>query len=69
VTTKIENYDITITIKREQRQASLSLPGVSKSGGQDRVEDKLAWTMPNGSHLHEVNLHEAKTESSTIGDT
>lgn len=50
------------TIKREQSQACLGLSGVSKSGGQVRVEDKLAWTMPNGSHLHEVNSREAKKQ-------
>jgi hypothetical protein len=49
-----------ITIKREQSQVCLGLSSVSKSGGQVRVEDKLAWTMPNGSYLHKVNLREAK---------
>ncbi|MDD4190743.1 MAG: hypothetical protein PHI28_05415 [Mangrovibacterium sp.] len=48
-------------ITKEQSQVCLGLPSVRKSGGQVRVEDKLAWTMPNGSHLHKVNLREAKT--------
>ncbi len=50
-----------IAIKREQNPNLFEiLSSVRKSGGQVRAEDKLAWTMPNGSHLHEVNLREAK---------
>ena len=46
-----------IVSKREQSPAlSETLPSMRKSGGQVRAVDKLAWTMPNGSHLHEVNL-------------